>query len=169
LGALSIVDGDHPFNQCSAGTGASVGAELRTRGRWLLAAGLDLFSHFGVNCTLQLITTTFEGQEVTVTSSAGVSGPRLSVHTGWAIPLGELIVEPAVGAGVLYASTQWAGDSDVFWSEWYGGSIRFRTAASPALGIEYGWREMPFGFYRGSERVHAFGEREPLFRAVMEF
>ena len=110
---------------CPEGEGFAFGAEVRTRGAWLGAVGVDVnFADPGL-CTLILPTTIYRGERVEVwgtTRLAGALRPR--VRLGRAFAFGGLQVEPALGVGMIRSTSDFGvPGGERLWNEWVGGSV----------------------------------------------
>jgi hypothetical protein len=171
VGVVSAGSSDHPDNQCSSPGGLSLGAEVRTRGPWLLAADADLLASSGSVCTLVLKTREYQGQTVSVHVSPALAGTRLSLHAGRALTTsGGTVLEPSVGWGWIRQGNGGGFSREPVWLMWYGGSIRLkRVDFGLGFRAEYGIRELPITYDLDRELVARFYERTPMLRVLIEF
>jgi hypothetical protein len=154
---------------CATGAGFSLGAEARTRGRWLLGAGVDAILAAAMACTGVGVITSYLGETVDVASGTQLIGaPRLRVRGGRAFIAGNWSIEPAVGGGLIYGRTDFGGDPEWLWNAWAGASIAVRSTALPfGLEVEYGRHQVPIRYQRQDESrtvVHEFRRWKPLLR-----
>lgn len=129
-----VAHGTGNDEHCSDGRVATLGAEARTHGPWILSATADLLVPWGSQiCRLVLRSTVFEGDTVGVWGRIDPAlDPRAAVHAGrefLAPLLGGLFIEPTIGAGLQFTRMAFGetagGDSNV-WRPWLGGTLTVR-------------------------------------------
>jgi hypothetical protein len=162
----SVLRSEPGDERCDPSVGFGVGAEARTRGEWLVAAGVDVLASWAGTCQTYGIAREYKGQLVEIQASTDLPlAPRATLRVGRAFPIGQMLVEPAAAVGLFYLRVRFPSPPDAVWSKWYGGSLAFRVTSSRwGAFFEYGWRQVPFRYYVGSEIARQFGQREPLFR-----
>lgn len=129
---------------CPTGSGLTGGIELRTRGRWFVGAGADLYVATPAVCTD--IGTIVPHESGTVDEFAGITllfAPRLSARLGAALDHGEVRFEPSVAAGAVYAPEMW-GDAERTVLPWLGGALAVHPRAwRVGFLIEHGYHRIP--------------------------
>jgi hypothetical protein len=165
-GVITYGTGDD--RNCGTGAGLGGGAELRTRGAWLAAVGLDLLLAGPFACTNVGLSTRFRGEWVDVSSGTLLFGaPRVRVRGGRALDLAGLVVETAAGAGLIFSRTDFVGQESWLLNGWFGGTIALRGSFPVGIEAEYGRHQVPIRYYRYDERwevVHQFRRWKPFFR-----
>lgn len=165
-GIIAYGTGDD--KNCASGTGLGGGAELRTRGAWLGAVGLDVMLAAPLACTSVLQIAQFRGESVDVSGSTHLVGsPRLRVRGGRALNLGGLLLEATAGAGALLSRTDFLGEDSWLINGWFGGALALRRLLPFGIEAEYGRHQVPIRYYRQDDRsdfVHQFRRWKPFFR-----
>lgn len=148
--------------RCTTRTVPTAGVEVRTRGPWLAALGVDLMLPGSTTCALYAKTVEFQGESVEESTGvvSGITG-RLSVRIGRTFWFYDTIVEPAAGIGLAAMPLDFvSGPSEMVWRPWFGGSLDLRSAQSRiGIQLEYGTRQVPIRYYThrsGWEKVHEF-------------
>lgn len=163
--ALGITAGD---DRCDDHGGLGVGAEVRTRGRWVALAGADLLAGWAMSCSDEGRTAIHNGQEVEVFTDAGLDlSPRIRGEVGRSLRVGGLEAELTGGLGFLYLSGDVHG---AFLATWYGATLRLGADRLPVtLELECGVRQVPVRYVMDRRVVHEFGQQEPLLRVGVAF
>jgi len=133
-------------------TGATAGFDLRTRGRWIVSAAVDLFVT-NANCFDILYTREYEGQTVERWGhpQLGFTTPRFTLSAGYAFSVLGMSAELTSGLGTVRTRTDYGGPAreDITWRPWYGGALALRL--SSALGVQ-----LEAGRHQLAERYYAF-------------
>ena len=160
VGDVEYGTGDY---NCPDDSGLTFGAEVRTRGVWLGAMGVDLFYTGELLCEQVLRHLIFRGEDVTVNGRTRLGGAsRLRARVGRTLTIGGNHVEPALGVAMIH--------TDSFWNAWVGGSVTLRPSELPVgLELEYGVHQVRFSYQalEDGEVVREFRRWKPLFRVSL--
>ena len=155
-------------DDCPGDSGLTFGAEVRTRGVWLGAVGVDFFYPGDPLCGLPLTLLIFRGETVTEHGRTRLDGaPRLRARVGRTVTVGGLQVEPAIGLGAIHGKSNFSGPADRSWNAWAGGSVTLRSSDSPVgLELAYGVHQVRRSYrtWPSGEVVREFRRWKPFFR-----
>jgi hypothetical protein len=165
-----VVHGTGDYN-CETAQGFAAGAEVRTRGAWLLAAGADVLVTSALTCTSMLKLVLHGGRFVEEHAHRHyVGGPRLGVRAGRAFAAGAVLLEPAVGGGLALGRQGFHAGTELLWRPWAAGSLTARRARGRGgFQLEAGRHAVPVRYHDDGAIVHEFDRWEPAFRLSITF
>ena len=139
----SYATGDD-FN-CGSNSLLGLGLELRTDGPFLVALGGDILAASGLDCTATLPLVP-KGDGVQAREFTGLdlgTAPRVRIFLGARIPIDEVEVSPALGAGLVRTGATIRGEP-TSWRDWAGFRVEGRwIERGPSLIVEHGWNRVP--------------------------
>jgi len=162
--------GGHRAELCSRRgvTGAAVGVDVRTSGRWFGSAAVDYF--FGgqpEGCIDLDFFTQYQGQNVRLRAGSDI-GLRLSAAVGYRLAQERLEVTGAVGTLPTRTDFGETGADDVSWRLWFGTALTFRLASGIGLQSEIGLHQVPERYLELTQDVIIADEVywEPMWRVA---
>lgn len=137
------------------GFGPTLGVELRTHGRWIVAAGADLLT--GSTSCFDPSSGPFDYQGESVEKSDSpyfdASTPRLSGALGLGFDAGPIRFEVTGEAGAQKTKTRRDADplrADVLWEPWLGGALTLRLPDRLGFQAEVGEHRVATRYFRVS-------------------
>ncbi|MGH7460983.1 MAG: hypothetical protein ACREMA_08135 [Longimicrobiales bacterium] len=163
----------HGYDPCrNLYLGAGAGAEVRTRGKWLIAGSLDLLTDlFGVCEDGSIPVVSFQGQPVDEFTHEAIWAPRLGLRVGRAF--GDIrngrVLEVTPSVGVLFLRPDFPNENkQILLSPSYGALLTRRGASGypRTIFLEVGARHVPHRYYHTENRqnLHEFTRMGGLVR-----
>lgn len=164
----------HGAGDCGGGgtRAAAVGVDLRTHGRWIASAAVDVFLHRGAGCLDIELLALYKGKVVTVAGWPAL-GPRMSLSLGYALEVTGASVEVTAGLGTIptrdFHSRRPADDWT--WFDWQGGAVTVRFSSGPGIQFELGRHQLAERYYLEGQDVLVaeFRRWERMWRLGLSF
>jgi len=131
-------------------TGAIAGVDVRSQGRWILSAAVDLFMS-NINCFDILYTRQYAGQTVERWGSPELdfTTPRLAVSLGYGFSVYGRGAELMAGLGAVRTRIDYGGPAreEITWRPWYGAGVVLRLSSALGVQLEAGWHQLAERYY----------------------